>query len=50
MLEAIFIEKGDAGGAIEGGPVPGALTYTLIECFVLQTMIQTHKTMLWRRR
>ena len=40
MLEAIFIEKGYAGGAIEGRPVPGALTYTLIEGFILQTMIQ----------
>jgi len=40
MLEAIFIEEGYAGGAIEGRPVPGALTYTLIEGFILQTMIQ----------
>ena len=28
MLEAIFIESGYAGGAIQGRPVPGALTYT----------------------
>lgn len=40
MLEAIFIEEGYTGGAIAGRPVPGALTYTLIEGFILQTMIQ----------
>lgn len=40
MLEAIFIEEGYEGAAIEGRPVPGALTYTLIEGFILQTMIQ----------
>jgi acyl dehydratase len=40
MLEAIFIEEGYAGGAIQGRPVPGALTYTLIEGFILQSMIQ----------
>ncbi len=40
MLEAIFIESGYAGGAIQGRPVPGALTYTLIEGFILQSMIQ----------
>lgn len=40
MLEAIFIEEGYEGGAIKGRPVPGALTYTLIEGFILQTMIQ----------
>lgn len=40
MLEAIFIEDGYEGGAIKGRPVPGALTYTLIEGFILQTMIQ----------
>jgi len=40
MLEAIFIEEGYAGGAMRGRPVPGALTYTLIEGFILQTMIQ----------
>uniref|UniRef100_UPI003F827D5E MaoC family dehydratase n=1 Tax=Alicycliphilus soli TaxID=3228789 RepID=UPI003F827D5E len=40
MLEAIFIEEGYEGGAIPGRPVPGALTYTLIEGFILQTMIQ----------
>ena len=40
MLEAIFIEDGYEAGAIHGRPVPGALTYTLIEGFILQTMIQ----------
>lgn len=40
MLESIFIEAGYAGGAIEGRPVPGALTYCLIEGFILQSMIQ----------
>ncbi|MBS0466447.1 MAG: MaoC family dehydratase [Proteobacteria bacterium] len=40
MLEAIFIEEGYEGGAMPGRPVPGALTYTLIEGFILQTMIQ----------
>lgn len=40
MLEAIFIEEGFEGAAMPGRPVPGALTYTLIEGFILQTMIQ----------
>ncbi len=40
MLESIFIEEGYAGGAIEGRPVPGALTYSIIEGFILQSMIQ----------
>lgn len=40
MLEAIFIEEGYEHGAIEGRPVPAALTYGLIEGFILQTMIQ----------
>lgn len=40
MLEAIFIEDGYEGGAIQGRPVPAALTYSLIEGFILQTMIQ----------
>lgn len=40
MLEAIFIDATFEGGAIRGRPVPGALTYTLIEGFILQTMIQ----------
>jgi acyl dehydratase len=40
MLEAIFIEEGYEGGAIAGRPVPGAMTYALIEGFILQSMIQ----------
>ena len=40
MLEAIFIEDGYEGGAMQGRPVPGALTYTFIEGFILQSMIQ----------
>ena len=40
MLEAIFIEEGYEGAAMPGRPVPGALTYALIEGFILQTMIQ----------
>ncbi len=40
MLEAIFIEDGYDAGAIRGRPVPGALTYALVEGFILQTMIQ----------
>jgi acyl dehydratase len=40
MLEMIFIESEGATGAIGGRPVPAALTYTLIEGFILQTMIQ----------
>ncbi len=40
MLEAIFIDASHDGGAIAGRPVPAALTYTLIEGFILQTMIQ----------
>ena len=40
MLEAIFIDAEFDGGAIRGRPVPGALTYTLIEGFILQSMIQ----------
>ncbi|KWT64735.1 Acyl dehydratase [Comamonas testosteroni] len=40
MLEAIFIEANYPDGAIAGRPVPAALTYTLIEGFILQTMIQ----------
>ncbi|MES3000888.1 MAG: MaoC family dehydratase [Pseudomonadota bacterium] len=41
MLEAIFIDAQHTGGAIQGRPVPGALTYCLIEGFILQTMIQS---------
>ena len=40
MLEAIFIDADYGEGAITGRPVPAALTYTLIEGFILQTMIQ----------
>ncbi|HEY1226207.1 MAG TPA: MaoC family dehydratase [Ramlibacter sp.] len=40
MLEMIFIDSEGAGSAIGGRPVPGALTYTLVEGFILQTMIQ----------
>jgi 3-hydroxybutyryl-CoA dehydratase len=40
MLEAIFIDADYEAGAIAGRPVPAALTYTLIEGFILQTMIQ----------
>ncbi|MCU4121134.1 MaoC family dehydratase [Variovorax sp. N23] len=40
MLEAIFIDAAYEGAAIAGRPVPAALTYTLIEGFILQTMIQ----------
>lgn len=40
MLEAIFIDGTFNQGAIQGRPVPGALTYTLIEGFILQSMIQ----------
>ncbi len=40
MLETIFIDATFEGGAIRGRPVPGALTYTLIEGLILQTMIQ----------
>lgn len=40
MLEAIFIDTTFAHGAIQGRPVPGALTYGIIEGFVMQTMVQ----------
>ncbi len=40
MLEAIFIDASYEHGAISGRPVPAALTYALIEGFILQTMIQ----------
>ena len=40
MLEAIFIEEGYEGAAMAGRPVPGALTYSLIEGLLLQSMIQ----------
>ena len=40
MLEAIFIDTTFEGAAMRGRPVPGALTYTFIEGFILQSMIQ----------
>lgn len=40
MLEAIFIDATYEEGAMKGRAVPAALTYTLIEGFILQTMIQ----------
>jgi 3-hydroxybutyryl-CoA dehydratase len=40
MLESIFIEVGAAADGIGGRPVPAALTYTLIEGLLLQSMIQ----------
>jgi acyl dehydratase len=40
MLEMIFIEAEGSAGGIGGRPVPAALTYSLIEGFILQTMIQ----------
>ena len=39
-LAASFIEGTFSEGAISGRPVPGALTYALIEGLLLQTMIQ----------
>jgi len=40
MLEAIFIDADYPHGAISGRPVPAALTYSVIEGFIFQTMIQ----------
>lgn len=40
MLEAIFIDTTFEHGAIKGRPVPGILTYGIIEGFVMQSMIQ----------
>jgi 3-hydroxybutyryl-CoA dehydratase len=40
MLEAIFIDAEPMEGGIAGRPVPAALTYSIIEGFILQTMIQ----------
>ncbi len=40
MLETIFIDTTFERGAMRGRPVPGALTYTLIEGFILQGMVQ----------
>jgi 3-hydroxybutyryl-CoA dehydratase len=40
MLEMIFIDAEGAADGIGGRPVPGALTYTLIEGFIMQNMVQ----------
>ena len=40
MLETIFIDENGAATGIGGRPVPAALTYALVEGFILQTMIQ----------
>ena len=40
MVEAMFIDAAPLHGGIAGRPVPAALTYALIEGFILQTMIQ----------
>lgn len=40
MLEAIFIDTTFEQGAIKGRPAPGALTYGIIEGFVMQSMVQ----------
>ena len=39
MLEVIFIDS-TYDGAIKGRPIPGALTYGLIEGILMQTMVQ----------
>lgn len=40
MLEAIFIDTTFEEGAMQGRPAPGALTYGLIEGFIMQSMVQ----------
>ena len=40
MLEAIFIDATFEHGAMKGRPIPGALTYAIVEGFILQSMIQ----------
>ena len=40
MVEVMFIDAAPLHGGISGRPVPAALTYALIEGFILQTMIQ----------
>jgi 3-hydroxybutyryl-CoA dehydratase len=40
MVEVMFIDAEPLAGGIGGRPVPAALTYTLIEGFLLQSMIQ----------
>ena len=40
MLETIFIDTTFEHGAIKGRPVPGGLTYGLIEGLIMQGMVQ----------
>ena len=40
MVETIFIDTTFEHGAMKGRPVPGGLTYGLIEGFIMQGMIQ----------
>lgn len=40
MLETIFIDATYEHGAMKGRPVPGALTYGLIEGLIMQGMVQ----------
>jgi 3-hydroxybutyryl-CoA dehydratase len=40
MLETIFIDRTFAHGAMKGRPVPGGLTYGLIEGLLMQGMVQ----------
>ena len=40
MLEVLFIAPEQAGGPIAGRLVPAALTYSLIEGFQMQTLLQ----------
>jgi len=40
MLETIFIDKTFSHGAMQGRPVPGGLTYGLIEGLLMQGMVQ----------
>ena len=40
LLEVIFIDTTYQHGAMKGRPVPGALTYSIIEGFMMQSMVQ----------
>lgn len=40
MLETIFIDTTYTEGAIKGRPVPGSLTYSIIEGLLMQGMVQ----------
>jgi acyl dehydratase len=40
MLETIFIDRTFSHGAMKGRPVPGGLTYGLIEGLLMQGMVQ----------